>query len=40
MKDKCRQYVEEHVINREVHDKFLAPDGLVRLLIAREYKVA
>jgi hypothetical protein len=39
MKERCTQYVKEKVEREEVRQKFLAADGLVRLLIAREYKV-
>ena len=40
MKERCTQYVVEKVERDEVRQKFLAADGLVRLLIARDYKVA
>jgi hypothetical protein len=39
MKEKCSLYVQEKVEKEEVREKFLAADGLVRLLIARDYKV-
>ena len=33
------EYVEATVENKTAHDKFMAADGIVRLLVAREYKV-
>lgn len=39
MKELCAQYVKEKVEKVEVHPKFLAPDGLIRLLIARDYNI-
>ena len=40
MKEKCVVFVHEKVERVESHDKLLAPDGLVRVLVAREYNVA
>ena len=35
----CAGYVGEKVEREEVRQKFLAADGLIRLLVAREYRV-
>ena len=32
-------YINETVTNQEHHHKFLTPDGLIRLLVARDYVV-
>ena len=39
MRELCQNYVLEHVPNTEAHLKFLEPEGLVRLLRAREWDV-
>lgn len=39
MKELCIEYVKEKVEKVEVHNKFLAPDGIIRLLVARDYVV-
>jgi len=37
LKQRAIQFVEENVENRDVHYKFLEPDGFRRLLIARDW---
>jgi hypothetical protein len=39
MKELCWSYVIVMVENKASHEKFMAADGLVRLLVARDYKV-
>lgn len=39
MKEICLGYVNEKVTRTDLHPKFMAPDGIIRLLIAREWKV-
>lgn len=39
MKEICKNYVEEKVQRKDLYPKFMAPDGIIRLLIAREWKI-
>ena len=38
-KELAVAYINETVTNPDYHSKFLTPDGLIRLLVAREYVV-
>ena len=39
MKEKSMAYVKEKVVKVESHYKFMASDGLIRLLVARDWDV-